>query len=160
MPRERGQCRFKTGPCPTATWLTKSFSAESFELFSALAMADFNVFVRWKAPFRSLNSTTRKASETGKPLIARAKSLTFDGEILTYRVVALISISMSLNAPKLSEVSPDLPGSVGAASPYPQSQRPSPCRAHPPPSGAPHTFLLSIRQNPSPDAPPEEPPRR
>jgi hypothetical protein len=68
--------------------LTNSFSADSFALFSAFAIADFKVFRKWKAAFRSLNSTIFRASATGNPFKARAKSLDLEGVSLTNLVIA------------------------------------------------------------------------
>jgi len=87
-----GQKRFITGPCSTTAFRTKSFSADTFALFTALAMADFSVFRMWKAALRSLNSTTWSASATGRPRIARARSLALYADNRTNFVVASISM--------------------------------------------------------------------
>src|SRR5215475_8202556 len=88
--------RFRVGPSPTVASFTTKPSGLRFALFSALAIALFNVLPIKDAAFFGVNASKSSAAETGSPWISRVTSRTLNGEIRAYLHVDLTSIASRL----------------------------------------------------------------
>src|SRR5207249_5180870 len=92
LPRALAMIRFRVGPSPTVASFTTRPSGLRFALFSALAIALFNVLPIRKAAFFGVNARRSSAAETGRPWISRVTSRTLNAEIRAYLYVDLTSM--------------------------------------------------------------------
>src|SRR5690349_17542877 len=87
--------RFSVGPSPTVASFTTNPSGLRLALFSALAIALFNVLPMRNAAFFGVKVSRSSAAETGRPWISRVTSRALNGEIRAYLYVDLTSIFLS-----------------------------------------------------------------
>src|SRR5882724_2439885 len=95
LPRARAMIRFSVGPSPTIASFTTSPSGFRLALFSALAIALFNVLPMRSAAFFGVKVSKSSAAETGRPWISRVTSRALNGEIRAYLYVDLTSIVLN-----------------------------------------------------------------
>src|SRR6266700_3275374 len=81
--------RFNVGPSPTIASFTTNPSGLRFALFSALAIALFNVLLIRNAAFLGVKASRSSAAETGRPWISRVTSRALNGEIRAYLYIDL-----------------------------------------------------------------------
>src|SRR5881296_4150997 len=96
LPRARAMIRLNVGPSPTVASFTTNPSGLRFALFSALAIALFNVLLIRNAAFLGVKASRSSAAETGRPWISRVTSRTLNGEIRAYLYIDLTSIASRL----------------------------------------------------------------
>src|SRR4029078_10001822 len=84
--------RLNVGPSPTTPSFHTSPSGLRLALFSALAIALFNVLLMRNAAFLGVKARRSSAAETGRPWISRVTSRALNGEIRAYLYVDLTSI--------------------------------------------------------------------
>src|SRR6202008_4015252 len=89
--------RLNVGPSPTLASFTTSLSGFRLALFSALAIALFNVLPIRNAAFFGVKVSRSSAAETGRPWISRVTSRTLNGEIRAYLYIDLTSIILNSN---------------------------------------------------------------
>src|SRR4026207_1807508 len=85
--------RLNVGPSPTIASFTTNPSGLRFALFSALAIALFNVLLIRNAAFLGVKASRSSAAETGRPWISRVTSRALNGEIRAYLYIDLTSIA-------------------------------------------------------------------
>src|SRR5205807_8960080 len=87
--------RLNVGPSPTIASFTTSPSGLRLALFSALAIALFNVLLMRNAAFFGVKVNRSSAAETGRPWISRVTSRALSGEIRAYLYIDLTSIILN-----------------------------------------------------------------
>src|SRR5215469_3854435 len=97
LPRARAMIRLKVGPSPTTASFTTKPSGLRFALFSAFAIALFNVLLIRNAAFFGVKARRSSAAETGRPWISRVTSRALNGEIRAYLYIDLTSILFRLS---------------------------------------------------------------
>src|SRR5881275_429943 len=102
LPRARAMIRFTVGPSPTIASFTTNPSGFRFALFSALAIALFNVLPMRSAAFFGVKASRSSAAETGRPWISRVTSRALNGEIRAYLYVDLTSIFLTSNLHRIA----------------------------------------------------------
>src|SRR5438477_395759 len=90
--------RFTVGPSPTIASFTTNPSGFRFALFSALAIALFNVLLIRNAAFLGVKASRSSAAETGRPWISRVTSRALNGEIRAYLYIDLTSMTLFCNS--------------------------------------------------------------
>src|SRR5437867_8404090 len=88
--------RLNVGPSPTTASFTTNPSGLRLALFSALAIALFNVLLMRNAAFLGVKASRSSAAETGRPWISRVTSRALNGEIRAYLYVDLTSMLCSV----------------------------------------------------------------
>src|SRR5262249_52596186 len=79
-------------------------------LFSALAIALFNVLLTRNAAFLGVKASRSRAAETGRPWISRVTSRALNGEIRAYLYVDLTSMcSQKQNVKKVTKLTGNSP---------------------------------------------------
>src|SRR6266571_9048965 len=96
--------RFSVGPSPTVASFTTSPSGFKLALFSALAMALFNVLPTRNAAFFGVKVNRSSATETGRPWISRVTSRTLNGEIRAYLYIDLTSMRLRHDVKRVKRV--------------------------------------------------------
>ena len=96
LPRARAMIRLSVGPSPTTASFTTNPSGFRLALFSAFAIALFNVLLMRKAAFFGVKASRSSAAETGRPWISRVTSRALKGEIRAYLYVDLTSMTLVL----------------------------------------------------------------
>src|SRR5215216_1276114 len=86
-PRAFGIIRLKLVAVPATASFTRNVAGSALLLFSALAMADFNVLATKRAPLRGVTAKTATACTAGMPWIWRTTSRIFWADIRTFLVI-------------------------------------------------------------------------
>src|ERR1051326_9639641 len=87
--------RLNVGPSPTTASFTTNPSGLRLALFSALAIALFDVLLMRNAAFLGVKARRSSAAETGRPWISRVTSRALNGEIRAYLYIDLTSITLN-----------------------------------------------------------------
>src|SRR5262249_21220670 len=90
--------RLNVGPSPTTASFTTNPSGLRLALFSALAIALFNVLLMRNAAFLGVKASRSSAAETGRPWISRVTSRALNGEIRAYLYIDLTSMLSFCNS--------------------------------------------------------------